>query len=91
MSGDSFCCHTWKVLLASNGQRPPMRLNTLQCPGPSPHNEELSSQTVNSGRNHVLEETSYPQGHSGRFRTGTHNSYTLSTVSPLYSQESAKF
>lgn len=47
MSGDIFRCHTGG-LLASNGLRPGIPLNALQCTGQTPPKKDYPTQNVNS-------------------------------------------
>ena len=59
-----------KTFMASNGQRPRMLLNILQCAGQSPPNEALSRpimSTVPRLRNLVLEEICRVAGRNTKF------------------------
>lgn len=54
MSGGTFSCHNWIVLLVSSGSRPRMLLNSLQYTGQSPATKNHLIQNVKTLRKTTL-------------------------------------
>lgn len=73
-----------EVLLA------PSLLSTLPCTRPHPHNKELPKLSP-AGEALLSKKLNAPKIIQEDSVIGTHNSYTLFTVSPLHPQDSANF